>query len=155
MKIALAATFIALVLSLVPRDAFALPSPFQVAQEANHAEVQTLTAWLSAHGCPNYAVDFVESANAKNLDFRTLVPIWVIESGCGKHELYSNGFGFEPSGSLKHFTSTQEAIAYVSQQLANGRPYAGKTLKEKVTTYNSVNPKYWSKYISIFNSIHK
>lgn len=152
-KIVVFLLFLVALFLALPQGALALSMP-AAPPEVNHQEVQVLTTWLAAHGCPNDAVYFVESASANNLDYRTLVPIWIIESGCGRHQLHNNGLGFEPAGSLQGFPSTAAAIAYVSRQLAYGRPYAGKTLKQKIYVYNSVGePHYYAEYLNLFNSI--
>jgi hypothetical protein len=141
-------------LLFVPLPAIALSVPTSVAPVANHTEVQTLTTWLQAKKCPNDAVYFVEAAQEYGIDYRILPVIWWKESQCGLHELNGNGFGFEPSGSLKKFSSDEQAIFYISQQLATARPYAGKTIQQKVYSYNSVGePRYYQTFLSLFNSI--
>lgn len=135
----------------VPRDTLALSPP---PQPVNHSRVDILAAWLLAKGCPNYAVWFVNAADVNSIDYKILAVIWFKESTCGKHELSGNGFGFEPSGSLKVFTSDQQAIYYISEQLSQAHPYAGRSTEGKVYSYNSVDePHYYQSFLSLFNSI--
>lgn len=143
-------TVLLITLVAVPRDVTAI-SPLP--QPINHSRVDILTAWLLAKGCPNDAVWFVNAADVSSIDYRTLVPIFLIESGCGKHGLYNNYFGYGSSYGLKHFASIEDSIYYISTQLATNKIYAGKTLEQKLKIYNSINPNYWNEYTKLFNSI--
>jgi len=121
--------------------------------------ILAVQSFLNTHRCGSetsdlaLGQDFVASADKYSIPFQTLVPIYLIESGCGKHGLYNNYFGYYGKGGLMHFDSVADSIDYISSQLANGKYYAGKTLKQKIQTYNSVNGAYWSEYLMYYNKI--
>lgn len=141
------------VLCWYPNSAIALSVPTQVALQPSHYEVEQLSQWLIAKGCPNDAVWFVEAAQEYGIDYRTLPAIWWKESQCGLHQLNGNGFGWEPTGSLRAFTSIKEAIFYISEALTEP-PYAGKTLKRQIYTYNSVGePRYYENFETLTNQM--
>jgi hypothetical protein len=141
------------VLLWYPHSAIALSDPPAARPAAFYEEVDSLTAWLQAKKCPNEAVHFVNAAETYGLDYRVLPVIWLKESGCGRHQLNGNGFGYEPSGSLKKFSSTSEAIYYVTQKLTE-HPYAGKTTKGIVYTYNSVGePSYYETFSNLIQQM--
>lgn len=91
----------------------------------------------------SYTKDFIRCADESGLDWRVLLAISVVESSGGKHLLpgTNNWWGWN-SGSHS-FGTVPEGICYVSEQLANSHYYRGKTLEQKIKTYNSVNPNYW------------
>lgn len=102
----------------------------------------------------NLATAFVEAADESNIDYRILPSIFVIESTAGKHGLYNNYFGFMQNGAggLRHFSSTESSVYFISDALTK-HPYAGKSLRGIVQTYNSANPAYFSEFMVLYNKI--
>ena len=101
------------------------------------------------------ATDFVNDADTNGIDYRILPSIWILESTCGKQQEVNNGFGFmKKGGGLMPFGSTEDAIAYISSAWTRS-PYAGKTLKGAVQTYNppSANPNYYSEFMQEYGMI--
>lgn len=96
-----------------------------------------IEAYLESRNAPlaKYASKFVEVAEKYDLPVFLLPTISIKESSGGKKLFKSyNAFGY---GS-KHFSSFEEAIEYVANQLTHGKYYKGKTLDKKLSTYNSV-----------------
>jgi len=101
---------------------------------------------------PYYIDDYVHAADQNNLDYRILAAISVQESSCGRYypEGSNNLYGWD-SG-RERFASVPAAIDYISEQLAGGRYYAGKSLVDKLHAYNP-NPEYAPKIIGLMESI--
>lgn len=129
--------------------------------------VLQISSFLNSHGCGSntsdfdLSEDFVASANKYMIDYRTLVPIYFIESTCGKHGLVNNYFGWESKNGLIPFDSVADSISHISDALSPNcdlsvitcRPYKDKTLERQIKTYNSANPNYWNEYEKLYDSI--
>jgi hypothetical protein len=104
--------------------------------------IANLERFFNKHNCPKptYADDYISSADKYNLPYALLPAISIAESQCGRRQRLSNWWGW--NSAKTGFTSVGEGIAFVSSKLANGRYYAGKTLEQKILTYNSANPNH-------------
>jgi len=80
-----------------------------------------------------HAGDFLGVADRYGLDWRLLPTLVIIESG-GRNIRNNNVFGWGNGAS--RFRSVADSIAIVADCLANKLPYKGKTLEEKMRTYN-------------------
>lgn len=89
---------------------------------------------------------YIGVADRYALDFRLLPALSVIEQSCGKSAPNNNLFGYYGSGKygLREFSTIAEGVDYVGRQLVENKFYKGKTLKQKLKIYNSVNPNYYS-----------
>jgi hypothetical protein len=68
------------------------------------------------------------------LDYRILPAISLVESTCGAFERMNNRWGWDSAQS--GFPSVPAGIDYITEQLADGPHYKGKTVKEKLFIYN-------------------
>lgn len=95
-----------------------------VENEPDH-RAQILESYLDANGSPlaPHAKTFVQQADKYNLDWRLLVSIAGLESTYGKHipaNSYNGwGWGYN-NGTVKHFSSWDEAIEEISRGLREG-----------------------------------
>ena len=125
-------------------------------------EVLAIQSYLNEHHCGseidnyNTAQVFSQEADKNNLDPYILPAIWYLESTCGKHQLANNGFGFMMYGNqkigLRPFNSTADAISYIAVRLKMS-PYATKTLRGIITTYNSCNPAYFDNFMRLHDEM--
>jgi hypothetical protein len=95
-----------------------------------------LGAFFKAHHCPEprYVDEYIRAADHYGLDYRLLPAISVRETSCGWTEKNNNRWGYHPRD--QSFISVQSGIEFLSRQLAEQRPYAGKGLTQKLFTYN-------------------
>lgn len=80
------------------------------------------------------AGDFIVEADANHLDWRLLPGLSVVESGAGRAFKGNNVFGWNNGDSS--FRSIREGIHFVAERLAHGQYYRGKTVAQKLQTYN-------------------
>jgi len=105
------------------------------------ARAAKLFAFFAAHRCPVplHVGDYLRVADAYAIDYRLLPALSVRESTCGRHQRLNNRWGWDSART--GFESVARGIEFVARQLAEGRSYRGKTLEEKLHTYNP-NPQY-------------
>ena len=87
--------------------------------------------------CPahEYAAEFLIASDKQKLDWRLLPSIAFIESSGGKVFSNNNIFGWN---SCRHrFPSVIAGIHMVADRLANSPLYRGKSIDEKLKTYNA------------------
>lgn len=99
----------------------------------------------------NDATEFVDAADKYGIDYRILPVIYLKESTCGQHEIPGtfNGFGF--ANGVTKFTSFANAVDTISMKLTQ-HPYAGKSLKGIISTYNNY-PEYLASFMIYYNQI--
>ena len=102
---------------------------------------EKLQAFFNAYHCPGplHIGEYLRAADTYAIDYRLLPALSVRESTCGRHERMNNRWGWDSA--RRGFASVSRGIEFVARQLANGRSYRGKTLDEKLRTYNP-NPRY-------------
>jgi hypothetical protein len=95
-----------------------------------------LEAFFKTYGCPAplHVNDYLRAADSHALDYRILPAISLVESTCGAFEKMNNRWGWDSAQT--GFPSVPAGIEFISEQLADGQPYKGKTVKEKLFTYN-------------------
>jgi hypothetical protein len=95
-----------------------------------------LETFFRSYQCPQpYYIDhYLSAADSYALDYRFLPAVSVRESTCGQHNRLNNRWGWDHGRS--RFRSVKNGIYFVSSQLAEGESYKGKTLDEKLFTYN-------------------
>jgi hypothetical protein len=100
------------------------------------ARLEALRDFFEASDCPaaNYTLDFLETADNYDLDWRLLPSISYVESTGGKAAPFNNLFGWD-SGRAQ-FPSMQASIQQVGYRLAHSNLYKDKTLDELLATYN-------------------
>jgi hypothetical protein len=87
-----------------------------------------------------YINDYLNAADANQIDYRLLPAISIAESSGGIHACGNNWWGWQ-SCKGDNFGSVAAGIQYVAGQLDNGHYYRGKTIEEKLRAYNP-NPAY-------------
>ena len=114
---------------------------------------EKIDAYFAKYNLPlaGYGKMFVDAADREGLDWRFVAAKCFIESTCGKFMIKGSynplGWGCYSSRECIRFESYEQAINEVTAHLAGNREktakyYAGKTLSQKMSSYNSVNPKY-------------
>jgi hypothetical protein len=83
---------------------------------------------------------YINASEKYGVDYRLLPAISIAESSGGLHACGNNWFGWQ-SCKGSDLGSVADYIQYVSQQLANGVYYRGKTIDQKLRAYNP-NPAY-------------
>lgn len=112
-----------------------------------------LQEFLEERDCPltKYAADFIEAADANDLDWRLLPSISVIESGGGKEYTNNNVFGWDSC--RQKFPSVRAGIHIVASRLANSDLYRDKDVDEVLKTYNPVVATYPTRVKAVMRSI--
>lgn len=100
-----------------------------------------LEMFFRSYQCPQpYYIDhYLSAADNYALDYRFLPAVSVRESTCGQHDRLNNRWGWDAGRS--RFRSVSSGIYFVSSRLAESEYYKGKTLEEKLFTYNP-DPQY-------------
>ncbi len=122
--------------------------------ETNDPRLVRLQEFLAEKDCPisKYAADFIEAADANDLDWRLLPSISFIESGGGKEYMNNNVFGWDSC--RQKFPSVRAGIHIVASKLAMSDLYRNKTLEGKLRTYNP-NAEYSSLVKSVMRAISR
>lgn len=140
-------------LTLIPKVAFCIPDP---AVRLMDVRAVKLGRWFEQKKCPPINLtlidSYIESADKYGIDYRLLPAISMQESTCLKHypPQTNNPYGW--ASARVGFDSLPAAIDFVTDKLANGHYYAGKTLTKKLNAYNP-NPEYAPKIIKFMNDI--
>lgn len=134
--------------SIIPRN-----EPLTLVIDHRASELQK---FMVKYKCPKpfYITEYINAADKYKLDYRLLASISVQESSCGRHAC-GDGIRRWGYGSCKgyNFTSVASGIDFVSNALANGNYYRGKTLIQKLKTYNSENPLYYNQIINLMGQM--
>jgi hypothetical protein len=95
-----------------------------------------LEAFFKAYDCPAplHVSEYLQAADSHALDYRLLPAISLVESTCGAYARMNNRWGWDSAQS--GFPTVSAGIDYITGQLAEGPYYKGKTVKEKLFTYN-------------------
>jgi len=95
-----------------------------------------LEAFFKAYNCPGplHINDYLHAADANQIDYRLLPAISLLETTCGSFERKNNHWGWDSP--QKAFSSVSAGIQYIATQLAEHPYYKGKTLEQKLLTYN-------------------
>jgi hypothetical protein len=98
--------------------------------------VGKLYTFFSSYDCPTpyHIMDYLEAADAHDLDYRLLPAISLRESTCGIYQRWNNYWGWDSA--QWRFPSVRDGIDFVTGQLADGPAYKDKTVEEKLYTYN-------------------
>jgi hypothetical protein len=115
-----------------------------------------LSSFFVRHECPpiNFELipDYLDAADRYKLDYRLLPAISVQESSSAKRYPPDSrnlwGWDSAKTGS----ESLQRGIDFIARQLSNGHYYVGKTLEQKLHSYNP-NPNYAPKIIGLMKEI--
>lgn len=95
-----------------------------------------LEAFFKAYNCPSplHIDDYLDAADAYQIDYRMLPAISLLETTCGSHEKQNNRWGW--ASAQTGFPSVGEGIHYIASQLAEHPYYKHKTVEQKLWMYN-------------------
>lgn len=95
-----------------------------------------LARFFQAYNCPQplHVEEYLSAADHYGLDYRLLPAISIRETTCGLTQWQNNRWGYHPG--RQTFPSVAVGIDYVARQLAENPFYMGKTLTDKLFTYN-------------------
>jgi hypothetical protein len=137
-----------------PQDNFFETLKLQHQQNIQRHKYENLVTFFSKYNCPDisFAVinNYLYAADKNNLDYRLLPSISIQESSCFKHYRLQNGWGW--NSARTGFESVPAGIDYVSRQLAEGKYYKGKSIKDILHSYNP-EPSYAGKIIRLMGEI--
>jgi hypothetical protein len=114
--------------------------------------IERLESFFRAHHCPapHFTGEYLAAADNYSIDYRLLPAVSVRESTCGLHARLNNRWGWDSART--GFDSVARGIHYVMRQLAWARPYKGKTMEEKLRTYNPT-PRYAGEVLKLMREI--
>ena len=97
---------------------------------------QRLEAFFRMYHCPEptYVQAYLNAADRYGIDYRLLPAISVRETTCGVAEHDNNRWGWD--NGRQSFVSIETGIDFISRQLSSGQWYAGKSIPQKLFTYN-------------------
>jgi hypothetical protein len=95
-----------------------------------------LEAFFKAYDCPAplHVEEYLKAADSHSLDYRILPAISLVETTCGAFERLNNRWGWDSAQS--GFPSVPDGIEFITAQLAENPRYKGKTVEQKLFTYN-------------------
>ena len=117
-------------LALCANNSATLPQPVANPRFAR------LERFFGRYNCPlpQHVTDYLSAADRYGLDYRLLPALSIRETHCGLEETGNNRWGYHPG--RQTFPSIEAGIDYVARQLAENPAYKGKTLPDKLFTYN-------------------
>jgi hypothetical protein len=83
---------------------------------------------------PQHINEYLLAADGYGLDYRLLPALSIRETRCGWEQTRNNRWGYHPGG--QGFPSVAAGIDFVARQLAESPTYRGKSLRDKLFTYN-------------------
>ena len=99
-----------------------------------------LVRFFDHYHCPQINYDligqYIAVADKYQLPYTLLPSISLQESTCFEHYRLNNAWGW--ASARTGFQSPGDGIEFISNQLANGKYYAGKTIEQKLVSYNSL-----------------
>ena len=122
--------------------------------ETNDPRLVRLQEFLAEKDCPisKYAADFIEAADANDLDWRLLPSISFIESGGGKEYMNNNVFGWDSCRQRVSVCPRRHPHRRV--QTGHVRPVPEQNTRGKLRTYNP-NAEYSSLVKSVMRAISR
>lgn len=110
--------------------------PGESGQSLPDGRILRVDAFFESYGCPapNHAAEYVRAADQYQLDYRILPAISFLESTCGSYQRQNNYWGW--NSAKTGFPTVASGIDYIARQLAWEQPYMGRTLDEKLYSYN-------------------
>jgi hypothetical protein len=95
-----------------------------------------LQRFFQHYSCPSpqYILAYIRAADRYRLDYRFLPALSIRETQCGLQAKQNNRWGYD-SG-RRSFPSVAAGIDFMAHQLVENPSYKGKTLRQKLLTYN-------------------
>lgn len=114
--------------------------------------VENLNQFFKSYKCPQpyRSEQYILIADKYELPYTLLPTLSIKESTCGKRVFRKNNYwGY---GNVE-FISVEQGMDHIANRLSNGQYYRGKSLDQKLRTYNSVNKNYSPEARSIMKQI--
>jgi hypothetical protein len=114
--------------------------------------IEKLNEFFRNYSCPQpfRSEQYILVADKYEIPYTLLPVISLKESSCGKKVFRQNNWwGY---GSVR-FLSLEEGMDFIAKQLSSGKYYKGKTLVQKLKTYNSINKNYPSHALQLMSKI--
>ena len=141
-------------LALCPSSTADMPPALaiRVAIPEPDPRIARLERFFHKYHCPTplHVSDYLHAADGNQLDYRLLPAISIRETRCGVEQAENNWWGFH-NGDFG-FSSVEEGIKFMANRLAAHPYYKGKTLLEKLFTYNPL-PAYPGEVTRIMSQI--
>jgi hypothetical protein len=114
--------------------------------------IERLERFFHSYHCPAplHVPEYLQAADDYHLDYRLLPAISIRETRCGITDSDNNHWGFR--NGQASFASVEEGIQFMSRRLAEHVYYKGKTLQQKLFTYNPL-PAYPGEITRIMSQI--
>jgi len=99
--------------------------------------IARLEKFFEIYHCPTprYTSQYLRAADRYGLDYRLLPAVSIRETSCGKNaNQRNNPWGYHPG--RQDFPSIEAGLEVLAQRLAENSLYKGKTLPDKLFTYN-------------------
>jgi hypothetical protein len=98
--------------------------------------IARLERFFHIYHCPEpyHVSDYLRAADDYQLDYRLLPAVSVRETLCGIAAVENNWWGFH--NGTEGFPSIEAGIDFMAHRLAEHPYYKGKTLQQKLFTYN-------------------
>jgi hypothetical protein len=95
-----------------------------------------LEKFFKSYQCPApyYIDDYLRAADAHAIDYRLLPAVSVRETTCGQYDSGTNRWGWDSART--QFESVESGIDFIADRLAAGGYYQGKSIEQKLFTYN-------------------
>lgn len=121
-------------------------------------KAEALSKFFDHYKCPqiNYDLigDYINAADKYGLPYNLLPAISLAESSCAKRYPASTRNIFGWNSARYTFASIPESIDFISERLARGRYYAGKSIADKLHAY-CPNPAYPKRVMGIMKEIEQ
>jgi hypothetical protein len=112
-----------------------MPPPLTIRVAAD-PRIARLESFFQRYHCPApyHVPEYLRAADEYQLDYRLLPAISLRETRCGVGENANNRWGFRNGNA--EFPSIEDGIDFMAHRLAEHNYYKGKTLQQKLFTYN-------------------
>jgi hypothetical protein len=113
-----------------------LVKPIRVLVSKPDPRIVRLGKLFRSYNCPepHHIPEYLSAADGYGLDYRLLPAVSIRETLCGIAEKQNNRWGYHPG--RQTFPSIEVGIEFMARQLAENPLYKGKTIQEKLFTYN-------------------
>jgi hypothetical protein len=111
--------------------------PIRSRETRTDPRIARLERFFKNYHCPvpYHTSDYLRAADGYGLDYRLLPAVSIRETLCGIAEKQQhNAWGYHPGH--QSFSSIEIGIDFVARRLAEDPRYKGKTVKDKLFTYN-------------------
>jgi hypothetical protein len=129
-----------------------MPPALTIRYPATDPRGARLEQFFNSYHCPTpyYVSEYLRAADDYQLDYRLLPAVSVRETLCGVGEVANNRWGFH--NGTEGFPSIEAGIEFMAHRLTQHPYYKGKTLQQKLFTYNP-RPAYPAEVTRIMRQI--